>query len=82
MTVIAVTIFEANAQHGATFGALDLGYFQEANPQQISGSRQDGPLGRFLVGWKIPRLWVGRWYDEDLGYGGRVVEDPCKHQRR
>ena len=30
--VIAVVIFEANAQHRITFGVLDLGYCQEANP--------------------------------------------------
>jgi len=81
--VTAVTIiFEANAQHSATFGALDLGYRQEANPQHIPGSHRGGLLGRFLIGREIARLWVGRWYDEDLGYGGRVVEDPCKHRQR
>jgi len=74
--VIAVTIFE-NAQHSANFDALDLGHCQEANPQQISGSHRGGILGRFLVGREIPRLWVERWYDEDLGDDGRVVEDPC-----
>jgi len=80
--VIAVTIiFEANAQHGATFGTLDLGYRREANTQRIPGSHQGGLLGRFLVGREIPRLWVERWY-EDLGDGGRVVEVPCKHRQR
>jgi len=81
--VIAVTIiFEANAQHGATFGTLDLGYRHQANPQQIPGSHRGRLLCRFLVGREIPRLWVERWYDEDLGCGRRVVEDPCKHRQR
>ena len=72
--VIAVTIIsEAKPQHDATFGTLDLGYRHEANPQRISGSHQGGLLGRFLVGREIPRLWVARWYDEDLGDDGRVV---------
>jgi len=80
--VIAVTItFEANAQRGATFGTLDLGYRHGANPQQIPGSHRGSLLGRFLVGREIPRLWVKGWYDEDLGDDGRVVEDPCKHRR-
>jgi len=74
---IAVTItFEANAQHGATFGTLDLGYRHGANPQQIPGSHHGRLLGYFLVGREIPRLWVGRRHDEDLGDDGRVVEDP------
>jgi len=30
--IIAVIIFGANAQYRTTFGALDLGYCQEANP--------------------------------------------------
>jgi len=79
--VIAVAIiFEANAQHGATFGTLGLGYRHGATPRQTPAS----PallLGRFLVGREIPRLWVGRWYDEDLEDDGRVVEDPCKHRQ-
>ena len=58
--VIAVTIFEANAQCGATFGTLDLGYRHKANPQQLPGSHRDGLLDRFLVGREIPRLWGGR----------------------
>jgi len=70
------------AQHDATFGTLDLEYRQEANPQQIPRSHQGGLLGRFLVRREIPRLWVGRWYDEDLGDGGRVVEDLCNHRQR
>jgi len=76
--VLAVTIIvEANAQHGATFGTLDLGYRHQANHQQIPVS-QRGLLCRFLVGREIPCLWVERWYDEDLGNDGRIVEDPCK----
>ena len=80
--VIAVTIiFEANAKHGTTFGTLDLGYHHKANPQRIPGSHKRGLLGRFLAGREIPRIWVERWYDEDLEDHGRVVEDPCKHRR-
>ena len=75
---IAVIIFEVNAQHSATFGALDLGYCQEANPQQIPGSQWGGQLACFLVRWEICCLWVSRLYDEDLGYDGWVVEDPWK----
>jgi len=81
--VIAVTIvFEANAQHSVTFGTLDLGYRHEANPQRIPGSQKGCLLARFLVGREVPRLWVERWYDEDLGDDRRVVEDPCKHRQR
>jgi len=80
--VVVTIIFEANAQHGATFGTLDLGYCHEANPQRISGSHQGGLLGRFLVKREIPRFWVVRWYDEDSGDDGRVVEDPRKHRQR
>jgi len=87
---IAVTIiFEANAQHGATFGTLDLGYRHQANPQRTPGSHR-GLLCRFLVRREIPCLWVKRRYDEDLGDDeqivedleddGRDVEDPCKHR--
>ena len=32
IVIAIIIIFEANAQHGTTFGALDLGYQQEANP--------------------------------------------------
>ena len=35
-----IIIFEANAQHRMIFGALDLGYRQEANLQNIPGSHQ------------------------------------------
>jgi len=40
-------------------GALDLGYRQEANLQNIQGSYQDSPLGHYLVGWGVGFLWVG-----------------------
>jgi len=56
---------------------LDFGYRQEANLEQISGSHPGGLLSCFLPGREIRRLWVGRWYDEDLGYYRWVVEDPC-----
>jgi len=79
--IIAATIFEANAQNSVNFGTLDLGYHQEANLQQIPGSHLEHQFIRFLVGWEIPRLWVERWYDEDLEYEERVVEDPCRHRR-
>ena len=59
---------------------LDLGYHQEASLEQISGSHLLCRLGRFLPGREIGRLWVERWY-EDLGYDGRVVEDPCNRCR-
>ena len=54
---------------------LDLGYRQEANLEQISGSHPGGLLGRFLPGREIGYLWVGRLYGKDLGYDRRVVED-------
>ena len=60
---------------------LDLGYRREANLEQISGSHLRCQLRRFLPGREIGRLWVVRWYDEDLGYDGRVVEDPCNRCR-
>jgi len=81
IVIAVITIFEANAQHSATFGALGLGHRQEENPQRIQGSHPGDPLARFLVGWEIPCLWVGRSYNEDLGYGGRVVEDPCNRRQ-
>jgi len=57
--VIVVTIvFEANAQRRTTFGSLDLGYRQGANPKQITGSYPGYLLARFLVGREIARLWV------------------------
>jgi len=80
--IAIIIIFEANAQHNATFGALDLGYREEENTQQIPRSHQGCLLARFLHGREIPRLWVGRSYDEDLGCGGRVVEDPWKQGQR
>jgi len=58
IVVRVIIIFEANAQHRVTFGALDLGYCQEANLQNIPGSHQDGPLGHFLAGWGAGFLWV------------------------
>ena len=60
---------------------LDLGYRQEANLEQISGSHLRCQLRRFLPGREIGRLWVGGWYDKDLGYDGWVVEDPCNRCR-
>ena len=80
IVIAAVIIFEPNAQHRATFDALDLGYRREANPQQITGSHRGDLLARFLVGREIDRLWVGRSYSKDLGYDGRVVEDPRNHR--
>ena len=76
-----IVIFEANAQYRTTFGVLGLGHRQEASAQQIQGSHPGHPLGSFLVGREIPRLWVGRSYNEDLGYDGRVVEDHCNHRQ-
>jgi len=76
-----IVIFEANAQYRTTFGALGLGHRQEASPQQIRGSHPGHPLGSFLVGREIHRLWVGRSYNEDLGYDGRVVEDHCNRRQ-
>ena len=63
-----IVIFEANAQYRTTFGVLGLGHRQEASAQQIQGSHPGHPLGSFLVGREIPRLWVGRSHNEDLGY--------------
>ena len=60
---------------------LDLGYRQEANLEQVSGSPLRCLLRRFLPGREIGRLWVVGWYDEDLGYDRRVVEDPCNRCR-
>ena len=81
-TIIAVIIiFEQNAQH-RTFGALDLGYRRGADLQQFSGSHSDNLLARFLVGREIAHLRVERWYGEDPGYDGWVVEDPCNDRRR
>jgi len=80
--VIAVIISKANAQHNAAFCALGLGHRQKANPQQIQGPHPGDQLGRFLVGREIPHLWVGRSYNEDLGYHGRLVKDPCNHRQR
>ena len=57
--VIAVIIFRENAQHRMIFGALDLGYRQEANLQNIPGSHRCSPVGHFLVGWGVGFLWVG-----------------------
>jgi len=82
IVVAVIVIFEPNVQHSTTFGALDLGYLWEANPQHISGSHQGCLLARFLVGREICRLWVGRWYDEDLGCDGWVVEDPSNHRQQ
>ena len=65
-----------------TLDALDLGYCQQANPQQIPGPHPGDLFARFLIGREIYRLWVSRWYDEDLGHDGRVVEDPCNHRQR
>ena len=79
--IIAVMIiFEPNAEQRTTFGALDLGYRQEANPEHIPGPHAGDLLARFLVGREIDRLWVGRPYNEDLGYDRRDVEDPCNHR--
>ena len=80
-TIIAVIIiFEPSAQH-RTFGALDLGYCRGADLQQFSGSHSDNLLARFLVGREIAHLRVERWYGEDPGYDGWVVEDPCNDRR-
>ena len=81
-SIIAVVIFQANAQRRTTLDTLDLGYCQEANPQKITGSHPGDPLARVLVGREIACLRVGRLYDEDLGYGRRVVEDPSNHRQR
>ena len=67
---------------GQLLALLDLGYRREANLEQISGSHLQNLLGRFLPGREIPRLWVGRLYNEDLGYDGRVVKDPCNRRQR
>ena len=80
--IIAVVIFQANAQRRTTLDTLDLGYCQEANPQKIPGSHPGDPLARVLVGREIACLRVGRLYDEDLGYDRRVVEDPSNHRQR
>jgi len=40
VVIAIIIIFEANAQHRMIFGALDLGYRQEANLQNIPGSHQ------------------------------------------
>ena len=81
-SIIAVVIFQANAQRRTTLDTLDLGYCQEANPQKIPGSHPGDPLARVLVGREIACLRVGRLYDEDLGYDRRVVEDPSNHRQR
>jgi len=57
--IAVIIIFEANAQHRMIFGALDLGYRQEANLQNIPGSHQYSLLGHFLAGWGVGFLWVG-----------------------
>ena len=59
IVIAVITIFETNAQHSATFGALDLGYRQGANSRQVRGSHLGDLLTYFLVGREIPRLWVG-----------------------
>jgi len=80
IVIAVIIVFEPSAEHSTTFGALDLGYCQETNPQHIPGSHSGDLFARFLVGREIDRLWVRRSYDEDLGYDGRVVEDPCNHR--
>ena len=80
--VIIVIIFEVNAQRSTISGALDLGHHQEAITQQFPGSHPDDLLGRFFIGREIDCLWVGRWYGEDLGYYGRIVEDSYSDRRR
>ena len=56
--IIAIIVFEKNAQHRTTSGALDLGHCQEANPQQIQGSHKCDPLTCFLIRREIAYLWV------------------------
>jgi len=58
IVIAVITLFEANAQHSATFGALDLGYRQGANPRQVRGSHLGDLLAYFLVGREIPCFWV------------------------
>ena len=58
IVIVVFVVFEANAQHRTTSGALDLGHLQEANPQQFPGSHPADLLAHFLVGWEIDRLWV------------------------
>jgi len=83
IVVVVVVIFKPNAQHRTTSGVLDLGCCQEANPQQFPGSHwQDGLLALSLMGREIACLWVVQLYDEDLGYDGWVVEDPCNYRQR
>jgi len=82
IVTVVIIIFEPNAQHSTTFGALDLGYRQGANLRQVGGSHTGDLLARFLVRREIARLWVERWHDEDLGHDRRVVEDPWKRSCR
>ena len=58
IVIAVIIIFGANLQHRMTFGTLDLGYRQEADLQNISGSHRYSPLGHFLVGWGVGFLWV------------------------
>jgi len=59
IVIVVIIVFEANAQHRLIFGALDLGYRQEAKLQNIPGSHRYGPLSHFLAGWGVGFLWVG-----------------------
>ena len=59
IVIAVVVVFEASAQHRMVFGALYLGYRQEANLQKIQGSHRDSPFSHFLVGWGVGFLWVG-----------------------
>jgi len=60
IVIVAIIVFEVNAQHRMIFGALDLGHRQEPNSQQPPGSHRAGLLARFLVGRQIARLRVTR----------------------
>ena len=60
VVLAVITTPKANTQHNATFGTLGLGCCREANPQQILWPHSGDLLARFLVGRKVPRLWVGR----------------------
>ena len=51
IVIVVIIIFEPNAQHKTTSGALDLGCCQEANPQQSPGSHWQDGLFTLSLSW-------------------------------